>query len=143
MITQTKMEMRRKSPTRRTLNGKGEEKEVGTTICLSVQEFTCEIFHFPFSYKGATGGRLSVFNYNPANYLQETDGQSQADDHYNNDNDSRSSAGRDKRQAQNQMKMAFVRPQDLNPDATATEVIRAWAAQLKGRFLLKLDYIKR
>ena len=92
-----------------------------------------------FAYVG--NQRVSVFNYDPANYGPEQDDQVSYDGSHNHSQSSASFA-RSPQQQQRQRKMdpasrkvTFTKPQDLPPNAAAAEVIRAWAAQLKGNIL--------
>ena len=64
--------------------------------------------------KSSGNQRLSVFNYNPANYFINDEDE---------DMDYSERADR---------VVPFTRPQDLPPNSSAAEVIKAWAAQLKG-----------
>jgi hypothetical protein len=86
---------------------------------------------------------VSVFNYDPANYGPEQDDQDSYDGSHNHSQSSASfarSPQQQQRQRQRKMdpasrKVTFTKPQDLPPNAAAAEVIRAWAAQLKGNIL--------
>jgi len=70
--------------------------------------------------------RLSVFNYNPADYLPTKSHRN------SNDDDDGEEYYDDSSRAKNAVKVVpFTRPQDLPPNASAAEVIKAWAAQLK------------
>ena len=92
---------------------------------------------------------MSVFNYDPANYEPEDDRpdeQLSYDGSHNNHN-SQSSASVSRSQQQRKKestsrRVAFTKPQELPINAPAAEVIRAWAAQLKGLVLtFALPYI--
>jgi hypothetical protein len=79
---------------------------------------------------------LSVFNYDPANYEPEDDRQDDQLSYDGSHNHSQSSASVSRSQQRKKepptRKVAFTKPQDLPPNTPAAEVIRAWAAQLKG-----------
>eukprot|EP01036_Dinobryon_divergens_P031668 gene31668-41111_t len=88
------------------------------------------------TYQWGGNQRLSVFNYDPANYEPEDDRQDDQLSYDGSHNHSQSSASISRSQQQRKKepttrKVAFTKPQDLPPNAPAAEVIRAWAAQLK------------